>query len=80
MASSYEDELFIWGVHPDGCVDVANYRGDVLTHVPRADAERLIAAMERGRRARELDQAEAERRRMLGLLDRLRGELTRGQP
>ena len=33
---------FIFGEHPDGYVDISDGNGDVLTHVRRNEAEKLI--------------------------------------
>ncbi len=34
---------FVFGKHPDGLVDVSDGDRDVVTHVTRSEAERLIA-------------------------------------
>ena len=33
---------FVFGVHPDGCVDVSDGDGNVVTHVARSEAARLV--------------------------------------
>ena len=46
MREKYVEERFprymIFGEHKDGCVDVATPNGDVVTHVSREDAQRII--------------------------------------
>jgi hypothetical protein len=34
---------FVFGIYPDGYVDVADVDGDVATHVSRQEADRMIA-------------------------------------
>lgn len=43
---------FIFGIHADGCVDVANESGDIFTHISKDKAESICAA--RGRFLEEL--------------------------
>lgn len=44
----YDTNLFSgwyeFGVHADGCVDIACLDGDVITHVPKDAAARLLKA------------------------------------
>ena len=35
---------FVFGHHDDGTVDIADGQQDVLTHVPREDADRIVTA------------------------------------
>lgn len=50
MRDKYLEEaippLFIFGVHPNGNVDVSNGNTDVLTDIPKDVAEKVVAANE----------------------------------